>query len=73
MPIPQFFTGLVDRTKDLLVSRPGSFPRRTLRVAEPGSNAFQFYAINSTCLHQHCGLDIYLVEYLAFKLNKTLE
>ena len=42
--------------------------RRRLRAAHP-SNALLFYAINNSCIKDQCGYDIYLLEYIAEKLN----
>ena len=64
--------GFLDKSKGLNLPEPGSYPRRTLRVARPTSSAFQFYGHNDSCLHDQCGLDVYLVEYIALKLEKTL-
>jgi hypothetical protein len=48
------------------------FGRDKLIVAHPTANALLFYAINDTCVHQQCGLDIFLLEYIAQKMNKEI-
>jgi hypothetical protein len=64
--------GLIVRDKnDLFPKNPFSI-RRMLRAAHPSSNALLFFAINDTCIKNQCGYDIYLLEYIAEKLNMDL-
>ena len=49
------------------------FSKRTrLRVAHPIAGALLFYALNDTCIQNQCGYDIYLLEYVAAKLNMDI-
>jgi hypothetical protein len=56
---------------DIYPKNPFSI-RRRLKAAHPSSNALLFYAINDTCIKDQCGYDIYLLEYIAEKLNMDI-
>ncbi len=61
----------VDKEKELFPKNPFLI-RRRLRAVHPSSNALLFYAINDVCLKNQCGYDIYLLEYIAEKLNMDI-
>ena len=63
---------LVDRDPIMVTPKSESIRRNILRIAHPTSNALVFYATNDTCVQQQCGSDIFLIEYIAAKLNKEI-
>ena len=56
----------------MVTPKSESIRRNILRIAHPTSNALVFYATNDTCVQQQCGSDIFLIEYIAAKLNKEI-
>jgi len=65
-------SGLISLDKNELFPKNPFSIRRKLRAAHPTSNALLFYAINDTCIKDHCGYDVYLLEYIAEKLNMEI-
>jgi hypothetical protein len=65
--------GFVVKEKDMFTTKANVSKRSQLRVAHPTSDSLLFYAtINDLCLQWQCGLDIFLLEYIAVKLNKEI-
>ena len=67
------FSGFVVKTQESLSSAIHSdLSRSILHVACPTSNAILFYGINDTCIHQQCGYDMAMINYIASKLRVEL-
>ncbi len=68
----QIFLGLISDNKNELFAKNIFSIRRKLRAAHPLADVLLFYATKQTCLQFHCGYDVYLLEYLAEKLNMEI-
>ena len=67
------FSGFVVKTQESLSSAIHSdLSQSILHVACPTSNAILFYGINDTCIHQQCGYDMAMINYIASKLRVKL-
>ena len=65
--------GFVIKTKQSIpMAIHSDLSQNFLRVACPNSNANLFYGINDTCVHQQCGYDIAMIDYIASKLQLQL-
>ncbi len=68
----QMLIGLIVLEKNKLFPKDQFSIRTILRAAHPSSNNLLFYSINDTCIKDQCGHDIYLLEYIAEKLNMDI-
>ena len=66
------FSGFVEKTQSLSAAIHSDLSQSILHVACPTSNAILFYGINDTCIHQQCGYDMAMINYIASKLRVEL-